>query len=148
VAESAPPAAPAAAPVAESAPPAAAPPAAANEIPAAPAAPVMPSQDASQQLATVPPAGDTQSVVLEARMECWIKIVDAKGKTVMQKVLKAGESYAVPDQPGLVLRTGNAGGLDVIVGGRKAPALGDVGTVLTKVLLEPSRLLDGTAVSN
>jgi len=36
----------------------------------------------------------------------------------------------------------------VIVGGRKAPALGDVGTVLTKVLLEPSRLLDGTAVTN
>jgi cytoskeleton protein RodZ len=134
--------------VAESAPPAAAPPVAASEIPAAPAAPVIPSQDASQQLATVPPAGDTQGVVLEARMECWIKIVDAKGKTVMQKVLKAGESYAVPDQPGLVLRTGNAGGLDVIVGGRKAPALGDVGTVLTKVLLEPSRLLDGTAVTN
>jgi cytoskeleton protein RodZ len=87
-------------------------------------------------------------VVLEARMECWIKVVDAKGKTVTQKVLKAGESYAVPDQPGLVLRTGNAGGLDVIVGGRKAPALGDVGTVLSKVLLEPSRLLDGTAVTN
>ena len=141
-----------AAPAAESAPPAAAPPAApavaANEIPAAPVAPAIPSQDASQQLAAVPPAGDTQGVVLEARMECWIKVVDAKGNTVMQQVLKAGESYAVPDQPGLVLRTGNAGGLDVIVGGRKAPALGDVGTVLTKVLLEPSRLLDGTAVTN
>jgi len=159
VAESAPPVAPAA-PVAESAPPVApvapvaapAPPAAPavadNEIPAAPAAPAIPGQDASPQIAAAPPAGDAQGVVLEARMECWIKVVDAKGKTVTQKVLKAGESYAVPDQPGLVLRTGNAGGLDVIVGGRKAPALGDVGTVLSKVLLEPSRLLDGTAVTN
>jgi cytoskeletal protein RodZ len=146
VAESAPPVAPAA-PMAESAPPAA-PAVADNEIPAAPAAPEIPGQDASPQVAAAPPAGDAQDVVLEARMECWIKVVDAKGKTVMQKVLKAGESYAVPNQPGLVLRTGNAGGLDVIVGGRKAPALGDVGTVLSKVLLEPSRLLDGTAVTN
>ena len=81
-------------------------------------------------------------------MDSWIKVVDAKGKTVTQQVLKAGERYVVPDEPGLVLRTGNAGGLDVIVGGSKAPPLGDVGTVLIKVLLEPSRLLDGTAVVN
>jgi cytoskeletal protein RodZ len=142
-------------PPAPSTPPAA-PTTAANEIPAAPAPPQStaaesssPSQpaiaptDQPQQVAEAP-----QGVVIEARMECWIKVVDAKGKTVMQKVLKAGESYVVPDQPGLVLRTGNAGGIDVIVGGRKAPPLGEVGTVLTKVSLEPSRLLDGTAVAD
>ena len=95
-----------------------------------------------------PPAEAAAGVVLEARMDCWIKVVDAKGKTVIQQMLKAGERYVVPDQPGLVLRTGNAGGLDVIVGGRKAPPLGEVGTVLTKVTLEPSRLLDGTAVTD
>jgi cytoskeletal protein RodZ len=93
----APPVAPAA-PVAAPAPPAA-PAVADNEIPAAPAAPAIPGQDASPQIAAAPPAGDAQGVVLEARMECWIKVVDAKGKTVTQKVLKAGESYAVPDQP-------------------------------------------------
>jgi cytoskeleton protein RodZ len=112
--------------------------------------------NAPQQLAAVPPAAPAeappaetpQGVVLEARMDCWIKVVDAKGKTVIQQTLKAGESYVVPDQPGLTLRTGNAGGLDVLVGGHKAPPLGDVGTVLTKVSLEPSRLLDGTAVAD
>jgi cytoskeleton protein RodZ len=123
-----------------------------------PAAPSVSGQDGAQQ-ATAPPAeaqppGEAQpqaaaaGVVLEARMDSWIKVVDAKGKTVTQLVLKAGERYVVPDQPGLVLRTGNAGGLDVIVGGRKAPPLGEVGTVLTKVSLEPSRLLDGTAVTD
>jgi cytoskeleton protein RodZ len=81
-------------------------------------------------------------------MDSWIKVVDAKGKTVTQQVLKAGERYQVPDQPGLTLRTGNAGGLDVIVGGRRAPPLGEVGTVLTKIVLDPGRLLDGTAVAD
>jgi cytoskeleton protein RodZ len=140
---------------AEPAPPAA-PDIATTDIPAAPS---VSGQDGSQQAAAPPaeaqppaepqpPAEAAAGVVLEARMDSWIKVVDAKGKTVTQLVLKAGERYVVPDQPGLVLRTGNAGGLDVIVGGRKAPPLGEVGTVLTKVSLEPSRLLDGTAVAN
>jgi cytoskeletal protein RodZ len=138
----------AAAPAAQPAPPAA-PDVAANDIPAAPSLPAITGPDATQQAAATPPADAVAAgVVLEARMDSWIKVVDAKGKTVTQLVLKAGERYVVPDQPGLVLRTGNAGGLDVIVGGRKAPPLGEVGTVLTKVSLEPSRLLDGTAVTD
>ena len=149
------------APPSEPAPPSV-PDVAVNDIPAAPS---VSGQDGSQQAVLPPaeaqppaaaqpstqpqpPAEAAAGVVLEARMDCWIKVVDAKGKTVMQQTLKAGERYVVPDQPGLVLRTGNAGGLDVIVGGRKAPPLGEVGTVLTKVSLEPSRLLDGTAVAD
>lgn len=124
----------------------AAPAVAANDIPAAPALPVITGQDGTQQAAA--PAEVVKGVVLEARMDSWIKVVDAKGKTVTNQVLKAGERYAVPDQPGLILRTGNAGGLDVLVDGRKAPPLGEVGTVLTKIMLEPGRLLDGTAVAN
>jgi cytoskeleton protein RodZ len=134
------------------APAAAVPPAApavtANDIPAAPAAPAVPIQDGSPQIATAPPAEMAAGVVLEARMDSWIKVVDANGKTVTNKVLKAGERYMVPDQPGLVLRTGNAGGLDVLVNGQKAPPLGDVGAVLTKISLAPDRLLDGTAATN
>jgi hypothetical protein len=142
-----------AAPSAETAPPAATVPPAApavtsNDIPAAPAAPAIPGQDGSQQLAVAPPAETVAGVVLEARMDSWIKVVDATGKTVTNKVLKAGERYVVPDQPGLVLRTGNAGGLDVLVNGQKAPPLGDVGAVLTKISLAPDRLLDGTAATN
>ena len=138
---------------AETAPPAAAvPPAApavtANDIPAAPAPPAVPGQDGSQQLAAAPPAETAAGVVLEARMDSWIKVVDANGKTVTNQVLKAGERYLVPDQPGLVLRTGNAGGLDVLVNGQKAPPLGEVGAVLTKISLAPERLLDGTAATN
>lgn len=61
---------------------------------------------------------------------------------VAQRTLHAGDSYRVPDHPGLVLRTGNAAGLEVAVDGRAAPALG--GTV-RNVALDPGRLLAGTA---
>ncbi len=132
-------------PPTEPAPPAA-PDVAANDIPAAPTLPAPESQDSTQQAQL--PGGLIAAVVLEARLETWIKIVDAKGKTVTNQVLKAGERYVVPDQPGLILRTGNAGGLDVLVNGRKAPALGEVGAVYRKITLDPGRLLDGTAVGD
>jgi cytoskeletal protein RodZ len=121
---------------------------AAAEIPAAPSLPAISGQDGTQQAMATPPAAGATGVVLEAHMDSWIKVVDADNKTVINKVLKAGERYEVPDQPGLVLRTGNAGGLDVTVGGQKAPPLGEVGAVYTRILLEPSRLLDGTAVAD
>ncbi len=133
------------APAVEPAPPAA-PDVAANDIPAVPSMPGMEGQGGAQQEAAAPPAQSPEGVVLEARMDSWIKVVDANGKTVTSKVLKAGERFVVPDQPGLILRTGNAGGLDVLVNGRKAPALGEVGAVYTKITLDPGRLLDGTAV--
>jgi cytoskeletal protein RodZ len=114
-----------------------------------PPAPALPSPDAPEtiQQAAVT-AVSTGAVVLEARMDSWIKVVDAKGKTVTNRVLKSGERYEVPDQPGLILRTGNAGGLDVLVGDRKAPPLGDVGAVFQKIVLERDRLLNGTAVTD
>ena len=121
---------------------------AANDIPAAPTVPGIEGQGGAQQEAAAPPAPSAEGVVLEARMDSWIKVVDANGKTVTSKILKAGERYVVPDRPGLVLRTGNAGGLDVLVNGRKAPPLGEVGAVLTKISLAPDRLLDGTAAAD
>jgi cytoskeleton protein RodZ len=115
-----------------------------ESIPPAPALPAPGPLPGIQQAAVTPAAAGT--IVLEARMDSWIKVVDADGKTVTSQVLKAGERYEIPDQPGLILRTGNAGGLDVLVGGRKAPPLGEVGAVFQKIVLERDRLLDGTAV--
>ena len=115
-----------------------------ENIPPAPALPAPESSLGAQQAAATPAAAG--AVVLEARMDSWIKVVDAEGKTVTSQVLKAGERYEIPDQPGLILRTGNAGGLDVLVGDRKAPPLGEVGAVFQKIVLERDRLLNGTAV--
>lgn len=61
---------------------------------------------------------------------------------VAQRTLRKGDTYRVPDRSGLVLRTGNATGLQVMVDDRAVPALG--GTVRT-VALDPARLLSGNA---
>ena len=54
-------------------------------------------------------------------------------------VLKAGQSYPVPDRPGLSMRAGNAGGLDVTVDGKPAAPLGPIGAV-RNVALDPQSL--------
>jgi cytoskeleton protein RodZ len=57
-------------------------------------------------------------------------------------VLKAGESYRVPDRPGVLMRTGNAGGLEITVDGKPAPPIGPTGAI-RNVLLEPQVLMSG-----
>ena len=61
---------------------------------------------------------------MRATADSWIQVRDADHSMLFTGVLKPGESYRVPDRPGLSLRTGNAGGLDVTVDGKPAPALG------------------------
>ena len=65
---------------------------------------------------------------------------------LVTRLLKAGESYAVPDRPGLAMRTGNAGGLAIIVDGNPAPPIGPMGGVRRNVALDPQALMAGTAV--
>jgi cytoskeleton protein RodZ len=61
---------------------------------------------------------------------------------VMSQLLKAGQSVPVPNQPGLVLTTGNAGALEVVVDGVLLPALGRDRAVVRGVPLDPASLKD------
>jgi len=124
------------APVVESAPQVAAvPPAAAPA--AAPSEPAAPRQYGE--------ASGTR-IVLKATGDSWVQVRDRAGTIVFSRILRPGESYGVPDQPGQVLATGSAGVLDIIVDGRKAPAIGRPGFTRRDVALDPDRLLAGTAV--
>ena len=87
-------------------------------------------------------------IVLVARLESWVQVTDPETNALLTRVLRAGDRFYVPDQAGLSLATGNAGGLDIWVDGRKAPVLGPVGVVRRGVTLDPQRLVDGTAVSD
>lgn len=82
-------------------------------------------------------------ILLRAKAESWIQVSDEDGKVVAMRILKAGETYRVPNRDGLTLFTGNAGGLEVTVDGKIAPALGSPGGVRRDVALEPDRLLAG-----
>jgi hypothetical protein len=73
----------------------------------------------------------------------WIRVIDPDQSVRFDDTLKPGDSYRVPDIPGLRLQTGKPEILDVTVDGRPArlPPAGYAGRV--DVVLDPQSLLTG-----
>jgi cytoskeleton protein RodZ len=84
-------------------------------------------------------------IVIRATADSWVQIRDANQSVLLTRVLKAGETYPVPSRPGVSMRTGNAGGLEITVDGNPAPPIGRMGAI-RNVALEPQALIAGTAV--
>lgn len=80
-------------------------------------------------------------VTLRAIEDAWIQIREPNGDLLLARLLAKGDSYRVPDRPGLSLVTGNAGGLEVLVDGKAAPRLGQVGIVRRDVVLDADALM-------
>lgn len=79
-------------------------------------------------------------ILLHATADSWIQIRGADRTVLFTGLLKPGDTYRVPDQPGLSMRAGNAGGLDIVVDGRPAPSIGSMGSV-RNVALDPQSLM-------
>jgi len=80
-------------------------------------------------------------VVLRANADAWVEVRESGVRTpLLSRLMKAGETFVVPDRSGLTLMTGNAGGLEVTVDGRPVPSLGKSGTVRRNVSLAPESL--------
>ena len=146
----APPAPAVAGPTPTGSPPAATanPPVAAANAPAAPQT-AMATPQAPPTPAT--PAGDSSTgtagrIEIRATADCWVQVRAPDQSIVFSRVLKSGETYRVPARSGLVMRTGNAGALTIVVDGKPAPSLGPLGTLRRNVVLDPAALIGGTAV--
>ncbi len=85
-------------------------------------------------------------VTIKALADCWIQVRASDQSIVFSRVLRAGETYAVPQRGGLSLRTGNAGALEIAVDGKTVPSIGGIGTLRRDVVLDPAELAAGTAV--
>lgn len=90
----------------------------------------------------------SEKVLLKAVDYAWIQVTDEEGSVVHTQVLNQGEEYQIPAKTGLILRTGNAGGLEIFVDGEKVPSVGDAGEVRRKIHLNPEKLIAGTAVES
>ncbi len=88
-------------------------------------------------------------VVIRAETEAWVQIqvAGAGGEVLLTRILRAGDKYQVPLRDDLVLMTGNAGALAVLVDNRLVPRLGPLGAVRRGVSLNPEMLISGTAAS-
>ena len=86
-------------------------------------------------------------VVVKARTESWVQVMSTDdGELLLTRLLRPGDKYLVPNREDLLLMTGNAGGIEIIVDGKVVPSIGQPGTVRDNVALVPERLLAGTAV--
>ena len=79
-------------------------------------------------------------VVLLATADSWVQVRGTGDELLFTRVLRPGDTYRVPDRPGLTLLTGNAGGLDIVVEGVRLPQLGPNGAVRRDIPLEPDAL--------
>ena len=101
---------------------------AAEQTPVA-ASPVRPPKQTQpvQQLADQSarkPAEKTFVILIRAREDAWVSII-ADGKSVMQRVMTANKNKLVKAGKQVVLRTGNAGGIDVLFNGRPLGQIGN-----------------------
>lgn len=91
---------------------------------------------------------ENSRILVKARKNSWIQVRDNNAnRLLLTRLLRAGDSYRVPDQPGLVLLTGNAGALEILVDGEVVPDLGEAGKVRRNVTLDPDLLRQGAAAN-
>jgi len=87
-------------------------------------------------------------VILRATRDSWIQVHGADNVLLLTRILRAGDSYRVPNRDGLTLMTGNAGALEILVDGEPVPPIGPFGAVRRDVSLDPNRLKTGSAATN
>jgi cytoskeleton protein RodZ len=116
-----------------------------QETPAAPVvvAPAPAPAPAPVPVAAPPPLRidpDKPRVVIRVRGESWVQIRDNPGNRVLtDRVLRAGEIIEIPNRPGIVLTTGKAENLEILLDGQDVDPFGGPG-VRRNIVLEPDRL--------
>ncbi len=86
---------------------------------------------------------DAVRMVLRASADAWILVKDHAGTVLVNRTLKAGDTWPVPVRTDLLLTTGNAGGTEILVDGATTASLGGSGAVRRDLPLDPDQIRDG-----
>jgi cytoskeleton protein RodZ len=105
--------------------------------------PIRPTEPAPQ-VGTGSPDG--ARVMLRFTGDTWVQVKERGGDALLTKVMRAGDVYPVPDRGNLILNTGNAGRIDILVDGIEVPSIGGPGSVRKEVPLDPDLLKSGSVV--
>jgi cytoskeleton protein RodZ len=120
------------------------PPANLPSVPPSSAAAAIPaSTDATQATQGGPEIADEPRIVLRAKDDAWMQVRDHSGQVLLNRVLRGGETWPVPQKSSLLLTTGNAGGTELVVDGVVAPSIGNPGAVRRDLPLDPDTIKAG-----
>ncbi len=104
-----------------------------------------PPSDAAALMAAIEPAAGTEEpenrIIINVIDSAWVEIRNKEGKAILSRILKEGDSYLVPNKPGMLMDTGNIGALEFTVDGTVIAKLGDPGDVRRGVSLDPDTLV-------
>ncbi|MFO1246791.1 MAG: helix-turn-helix domain-containing protein [Alphaproteobacteria bacterium] len=132
------------------------PPAAGAKTPATQAAPINPASPtaapanaAAVKAPAVPGTGQVYGaqnvnprVILRAKGDTRITVRNADGSYLLNRDLKAGDSYQVPNMPGVTMATSNAGNVELDLDGSALGRAGAQSQILGRVSLDPQSLND------
>jgi cytoskeleton protein RodZ len=130
------------------------PPAAGAKTPATQSAPISAaSPTATPNQAAVPAVPNNGSqvfgalnrnarVILRARGDTRVTVRGPEGQFLLNRDLKAGDSYQVPEMPGITMATNDAGAVEVDVDGVALGRAGQPQQILGRVSLDPQSLAD------
>lgn len=91
-------------------------------------------------------AGGGGDVVITATDDVWIKIYDAENKRIFEDEMVAGDKFTVPaDANNPMIVTGRPDVLEVTVGGRSVPPLGEPDRTIADVGVSARALLERTS---
>jgi cytoskeleton protein RodZ len=86
-------------------------------------------------------------IILIAEADSWVQVLDNKKNIIISRMFRTGDRYNVPNKSGLILLTGNAGGLKITIDGIRVPEIGSDGAILKNVRLDIELLKQGRAVN-
>ena len=117
--------------------------AAAAGVPPLPTPVPMTTTPVAAAVPVVPPAADGGRIVLRATADAWVQVRDKAGPVLLNRVMRNGDSWPVPNKGQLLLTTGNAGGTELLVDGVATVPLGSDGAVRRDLPLDPDQIRDG-----
>jgi cytoskeleton protein RodZ len=107
-----------------------------------PAVPAVPAPSSSSGSGQVYGANPNPRIVLRTRSDVRLTVRGPDGTVYLNRDLKAGDSYQVPNIGDLLLATTDAGAVDVLLDGKDMGRVGQNQQILGKVSLNPASLVD------
>jgi cytoskeleton protein RodZ len=81
-----------------------------------------------------------QEITIRAVAASWVEIVRDNGEEVMATLMQVGDSYVVEGNTRLYLSTGNAGGLEIVIGSDDPRPIGKIGQIVRDLPLVTDKL--------